>query len=50
MRSHGWLFDVYPARTTMVVWLYQDDGTLLRLEDAFRPRLYVRGAPAELRV
>jgi DNA polymerase II len=50
MRSYGWLFDVYPARTTMVVWLYADDGTLLRLEDPFRAWLYVRGAPGDLRV
>jgi DNA polymerase II len=49
MRAYGWLFDVYPSRTTMIVWLYQDDGTLLRLEDPFRPRLYARGAPADLR-
>jgi hypothetical protein len=49
MRSYGWLFDVYPARTAMVVWLAQDDGTLLRLEDPCRPRLYARGAPADLR-
>jgi hypothetical protein len=28
MRSYGWLFDVYAARTMMVVWLYRDDGTL----------------------
>jgi hypothetical protein len=46
MRSYGWLFDVYPAQTTMVVWLYQDDGTLLRLEDPFRPRLHARGSAA----
>jgi hypothetical protein len=49
MRTYGWLFDVYPAGTTMVVWLYQDDGPLLRLEDPFRPRLYVRGARGDLR-
>jgi DNA polymerase II len=49
MRSYGWLFGVYPGQTTMIVWLYQDDGTLLRLEDPFRPRLYARGAPADLR-
>jgi DNA polymerase-2 len=49
MHSSGWLFDVYPAQTAMVVWLYQDDGTLLRLEDPFRPRLYARGAPGDLR-
>jgi DNA polymerase-2 len=33
----------------MIVWLYQDDGTLLRLEDPFRPRLCARGRPADLR-
>jgi DNA polymerase-2 len=49
MRSYGWLFDVYPAQTTMVVWLAQDNGTLLRLEDPFRPRLYARGRSADLR-
>jgi DNA polymerase II len=49
MRAYGWLFDVSPARTTMVVWLYADDGTRLRLEDPFRPWLYARGAPADLR-
>jgi hypothetical protein len=48
MRSQGWLFDVYPAQTTMVVWLYQEDGTLLRLEDPFRPRLYARGRSDDL--
>jgi DNA polymerase II len=48
MHSQGWLFDVYPAQTTMVVWLYQEDGTLLRLEDPFRPRLYARGRPGDL--
>ena len=49
MYSRGWLFDVYPAQTTMVVWLYQEDGTLLRLEDPFRPRLYARGRSHDLR-
>ncbi len=48
MHSQGWLFDVYPAQTTMVVWLYQEDGTLLRLEDPFRPRLYARGQSDDL--
>ncbi|MBI3326558.1 MAG: DNA polymerase [Nitrospinae bacterium] len=49
MRSQGWLFDVYPAHATMVLWLYQQDGTLLRLEDPFRPLLYARGQPEDLR-
>jgi DNA polymerase II len=49
MHSQGWLFDVYPAQTAMVVWLYREDGTLLRLEDPFRPRLYARGRPEDLR-
>ena len=48
MHSQGWLFDVYAAQTTMVVWLYQEDGTLLRLEDPFRPRLYARGRADDL--
>lgn len=49
MRSSGWLFDVYPLRDVMVVWLSPDDGTLLRLEDPFRPRLYARGPRDDLR-
>jgi DNA polymerase-2 len=49
MQSDGWLFDVYPLQDAMVVWLYQDDGTLLRLEDRFRPRLYARGPREDLR-
>jgi DNA polymerase elongation subunit (family B) len=48
MHSQGWLFDVYPLRDVMVVWLYQDDGTLLRLEDPFRPQLYAHGRPDDL--
>jgi DNA polymerase II len=49
MRGRGWLFDVYAARTAMVVWLYQEDGTLLRLEDPFRPLLYACGRLEDLR-
>jgi DNA polymerase elongation subunit (family B) len=49
MYSQGWLFDVYPAQATMVVWLYQEDGRLLRLDDPFCPRLYARGRPNDLR-
>ncbi len=49
MHSRGWLFDVYPGRAAIVVWLYQEDGTLLRLEDPFRPLLYARGRPEDLR-
>ena len=32
----------------MVVWLYQDDDTLRRLEDPFRPRLDARGPRGDL--
>jgi DNA polymerase-2 len=49
MQSRGWLFDVYPMRSVMVVWLYRDDGTLLRLEDPWRPQLYARGPQTDLR-
>jgi hypothetical protein len=49
MSSDGWLFDVYPLRDMMVVWLYQDTGTLLRLEDPFRPRLYAHAPRDDLR-
>jgi DNA polymerase-2 len=39
----GHLFDVYPARGGMVVWLLADDGARLRLLHPWSPRLYYAG-------
>jgi hypothetical protein len=42
METEGWLFDVYPRQSTMVLWIYSDDGGMLRLEDPYRHHIYVR--------
>ena len=45
MRLRGWLFDAYPAREGMVVWLIADDGRRLKTLDPWRPTAYL-GADA----
>lgn len=47
-RVKGWLFDVYPAKGAMVVWVISDDGRRLRLLDPFKPPFYVQAKPQEL--
>ncbi len=45
----GWLFDVYPSGDGMLVWLLDEDGRMHALhDDAFVPRLYVRGPENQL--
>jgi DNA polymerase elongation subunit (family B) len=39
----GWLFDVYPAATGMVVWLLDADGRPHRLLAPYRPGLFAAG-------
>jgi DNA polymerase-2 len=43
METEGWLFDVYPWQSAMVLWIYGDDGGMLRLEDPYRHHIYARG-------
>jgi DNA polymerase-2 len=44
----GWLFDVYPIREGMVVWLIDGDGRAHRLLYRYHPSMYVAGAPTTL--
>jgi len=43
------LFDAYPVRGGMAVWLLADDGTRLRLVHPWAPRFYYAGRPDVLR-
>ena len=46
---HGHLFDAYPVRGGMAVWLLAEDGTRLRLVHPWAPRFYYAGRPDALR-
>jgi DNA polymerase-2 len=48
METEGWLFDVYPWQSTMILWIYGDDGGMLRLEDPYRHHVYARGRGEDL--
>jgi DNA polymerase elongation subunit (family B) len=48
METEGWLFDVYPWQSAMVLWIYGDDGGMLRLEDPYRHHIYARGRKEDL--
>ena len=48
METEGWLFDVYPWQSTMVLWIYGDDGDMLRVEDPYRHHIYARGRGGDL--
>ena len=44
----GWLFDVYPSRDGMVLWLKTEQGCL-RLIDEYRASFYLAGPDAALK-
>jgi DNA polymerase-2 len=48
MEIHGWLFDLYPLESSMIIWIKDGDGGLRRLEDPFRPRFYTQGKMKDL--
>jgi len=48
MEFRGWLFDLYPLQSSMILWIKDEDGRLRRLEDPFRPRFYAQGKEGEL--
>jgi DNA polymerase-2 len=48
MEIRGWLFDLYPLESSMILWIKGEDGSLRRLEDPFRPRFYARGSQEDL--
>ena len=48
MELHGWLFDLYPQESSMILWIKNEDGSLRRLEDPYRPRFYAQGKKQDL--
>ena len=48
MEIQGWLFDLYPLESSMILWIKEEDGRLCRLEDPFRPRFYAQGKKKDL--
>jgi len=48
MEIRGWLFDLYPRQSSMILWIKSGDGMLRRLEDPFRPRFYTQGKRKDL--
>ena len=48
MEIRGWLFDLYPLDSSMILWIKEEDGRLRRFEDPFRPRFYAQGKKSDL--
>ena len=48
MEIRGYLFDLYPLESSMVLWIKGEDGSLHRFEDPFRPRFYAQGKKDDL--
>jgi DNA polymerase elongation subunit (family B) len=48
MEISGWLFDLYPLQSSMILWIRSEEGSLQRLEDPFRPRFYAQGEKSDL--
>jgi DNA polymerase-2 len=48
MEIQGWLFDLYPLESSMILWIKSEDGSLRRFEDPFRPQFYAQGKRRDL--
>ncbi len=48
MKIKGWLFDLYPLESSMILWIKGEDGSLHRFEEPFRPRFYAQGKKGNL--
>ena len=48
MKIQGWLFDLYPLQSSMILWIKGEDGLLHRFEDPFRSRFYAHGKRKDL--
>jgi DNA polymerase-2 len=48
MEIRGWLFDLYPLDSSMILWIREGGGRLRRLEDPFRARFYAQGEKSDL--
>ena len=44
MRLQGWIFDLYPSRLGMKLWLITPERTRHLLIDRFEPSFYAAGA------
>jgi len=40
---HGWLFDVYPNESGVVLWILDDDGRPHQLRHPYHPALFIAG-------
>jgi DNA polymerase-2 len=49
MEIRGWLFDLYPLQSSMILWIKDEKGLLHRFEEPFRPRFYAQGKKTDLR-
>jgi DNA polymerase-2 len=48
MDFQGWLFDLYPLESSMILWIKDKDGLLRRFKDSFHPRFYAQGEERDL--
>ncbi len=48
MERQGWLFDLYPLDSSMILWIKEEDGCIRRFEEPFRPRFYAQGKRGDL--
>jgi DNA polymerase-2 len=48
MQTRGWLFDLYPLQSSMILWIKDEEGLIRRFEDPFRPRFYAQGKKSDL--
>lgn len=48
-RLEGWLFDIDELGPQVALWVYIDEGLLLKLTAEFRPPIYVQGERKKLK-
>ena len=48
MEIRGWLFDLYPLDSSMILWIKGEDEAIRRFEEPFRPRFYAQGREREI--
>jgi len=48
MELRGWLFDLYPLQSSMILWIKDEDGGIHRFKEPFRPRFYAKGKRRDL--
>jgi DNA polymerase elongation subunit (family B) len=47
-KGRGWIFDLYPAKNTIVLWFIEEKGDRIRLEDPYQPCFYAQGPRKEM--